>query len=107
MRLIDLDELLKFPIRLDHYDKENGDEHFAYGVEAVIEYAENLPVVEAEPVRHGKGCKFCKGRSYTKKPLTVITRTLKRVEVCFNFCPNCGRDMRVTNTNGDKGGSEQ
>lgn len=54
MRPIDLDELMKFPIRLDHYDKENGDEHFAYGVEAVLEYAENLPVVEAEPVRHGR-----------------------------------------------------
>lgn len=52
MRLIDLDELLKFPIRLDHYDKENGDEHFAYGVEAVLEYAENLPVVDAVPVHH-------------------------------------------------------
>lgn len=53
MRVIDLDELLKFPIRLDHYDKENGNEHFVYGVESVLEYAENLPVVEAEPVRHG------------------------------------------------------
>lgn len=21
---------------------------------------------------------------------------MKRVEVCFNFCPNCGRDMRAT-----------
>jgi hypothetical protein len=61
----------------------------------------------AEPVRHGKGCEYCKGRSYTKKPLTVTTRTMKRVEVCFNFCPNCGRDMRVTDTNvGGKGGAD-
>lgn len=52
-----------------------------------------MPTIEPE-VKHGKGCEYCKGRSYTKKPLTVITRTMKRVEVCFNFCPNCGADMR-------------
>ena len=28
MRLIDADELNKFPIRLDHYDKEHGNEDF-------------------------------------------------------------------------------
>ena len=28
MRLIDADELNKFPIRIDHYDKENGNEPF-------------------------------------------------------------------------------
>ena len=65
------------------------------------------PAVDAEPVRRGKGCEFCKGRSYTKKPLTVITRTMKRAEVCFNFCPNCGRDMRATDTDvGGKGGDD-
>lgn len=46
-RLIDLDELLKFPIRIDHYDKEHGNEHFVYGVETVLEYAENLPIVDS------------------------------------------------------------
>ena len=43
--LIDLSELQKFPIRLDHYDKEHGDEHFVYGIESLMEYAECLPVV--------------------------------------------------------------
>lgn len=67
----------------------------------------SVPTIEAEPVRHGNGCSYCKGRSYTKKPLTVITRTMKRVEVCFNFCPNCGRDLRATDTNvGGKGGAD-
>lgn len=55
-RLIDLDELNKFPIRLDHYDKENGNEHFVNGVETVLEYAEHLPIVEAVEVR----CKDCR-----------------------------------------------
>ena len=43
--LIDLSELQKFPIRLDHYDKEHGDEHFVYGIESLMEYAECLPVI--------------------------------------------------------------
>lgn len=47
MRLIDLDELLKFPIRLDKYDKKNGNEHFVFGIETVLEYAGNLPTIDA------------------------------------------------------------
>ena len=49
-RLIDADELNKFPIRLDHYDKEHGSEAFVFGVESVLEYAEYLPTVAAVPV---------------------------------------------------------
>ena len=50
MRLIDADELNKFPIRLNHYDKEHGNEHYVFGIEAVLEYAEYLPPVAAVPV---------------------------------------------------------
>lgn len=46
-RLIYLDELLKFPIRIDHYDKEHGNENFVFGIETVLEYAEHLPTVKA------------------------------------------------------------
>ena len=35
--------LMQFPIRRDHYDRENGNEHFINGIETVLEYAENLP----------------------------------------------------------------
>ena len=49
-RLIDANELNKFPIRLDHYDKEHGNEHYVFGIEAVLEYAECLPTVAAVPV---------------------------------------------------------
>lgn len=48
MWLIDLDELKKFPIRVDTYDKEHGNENFVMGIEAVLEYAENLPTIDAE-----------------------------------------------------------
>ena len=50
MRLIDADALNKFPIRLDHYDKEHGSESFVFGIESVLEYAECLPTVDAVPV---------------------------------------------------------
>ena len=49
-RLIDADELNKFPILLDHYDKEHGSEDFVLGIESVLEYAEYLPTVAAVPV---------------------------------------------------------
>ena len=50
MRLIDADELNKFPIRLDHYDREHGSEDFVLGIESVLEYAEYLPTIAAVPV---------------------------------------------------------
>ena len=49
-RLIDADALNKFPIRLDHCDKEHGNEDFVLGIESVLEYAEYLPTVAAVPV---------------------------------------------------------
>lgn len=49
-RLIDLDKLLEFPVRLNHYDKEHGDINFVYGVETVLEYAENLPIIDAAEI---------------------------------------------------------
>lgn len=60
MRLIDADELNKFPIRLDHYDKEHGSEDFVLGIESVLEYAEYLPTVAAVPVTRCKDCKYWK-----------------------------------------------
>ena len=71
-KYINLEELMKFPIRLDHYDKEHGNEHFIYGIETVLEYAENLPATEiadaptvdaVEVVR----CKDCKHYMPQKK----------------------------------------
>lgn len=47
-KYIKLEDLMKFPIRLDHYDKEHGDVNFVYGVETVLEYAEYLPVTESD-----------------------------------------------------------
>lgn len=46
-RLIDLDELLQYPLRRgsEHYDEKNADLHFLFGVESVLEYAQTLPTL--------------------------------------------------------------
>ena len=45
-KYIKLEDLMKFPIRLNHYDKEHGSEAFVYGIETVLEYAENLQTTD-------------------------------------------------------------
>ena len=52
MLLIDLNELMKYPIRFDHYDKENGSFKFVCGVESVLEYAQSLPTIELNSSAH-------------------------------------------------------
>ena len=46
--LISRADVLKYPIRLDHYDEVNGSREFVYGVESVMEYIESLPSADAE-----------------------------------------------------------
>lgn len=53
--------LMQFPIRRDHYDGKNGNEHFINGIETVLEYAEQLPTVDAEVVVRCKECKWAGG----------------------------------------------
>ena len=57
MRLIDGDKLQEFPIRANRCDKEHANEHFLNGIETVLEYAEQLPAVDAEVVVRCKDCK--------------------------------------------------
>ena len=82
MRLIDLDELLKFPIRLDKYDKKNGNEHFVFGIETVLEYAENLPTVDAVDRELYEQCKFDKDIAEEQ------LRKLVRCKDCKYSSPN-------------------
>ena len=83
MSYIKLEDLKKFPFRLNSND-------FNLGVEAIIEYAENLPIADVEEVKHGKWvyhhwCEFrCSICGHWSK-------TEPRGEE--NFCPNCGAKM--------------
>ena len=45
-KYIKLEELMRFPIRRNHYDKEHGSKDFIYGIETVLEYAENLQATD-------------------------------------------------------------
>ena len=47
-----------------------------------------------------KPCDFCKGRAYTKKPVTIITAYGKRFQMVFEHCPNCGRKLRKEKEDG-------
>ena len=49
--------LMQFPIRRDCYDRKNGNKHFINGIESVLEYAENLPAVDAVPVVRCRDCR--------------------------------------------------
>ncbi len=57
MRRIDGDALKEFPIRANHCDKEHANEHFLNGIETVLEYAAQLPTVDAEVVVRCKDCR--------------------------------------------------
>lgn len=61
MRPIDGDKLQESPIRANRCDKEHANEHFINGIETVLEYAEQLPTVDAVYVTRCKNC-----RSYNK-----------------------------------------
>ena len=73
MRLIDGDKLQEFPIRANRCDKEHANEHFINGIETVLEYAEQLPTVDAEVVVRCKDCKKSGvtefGKRYCKEPM--------------------------------------
>lgn len=90
-RYIDLDKLNEYPIRLNHYDKENGNINFVYGIESVLEYANSIACIEQlcdpEPLYWETWagdllkCPACK-HEYTDA-----------VE-CTNFCGNCGAPLQ-------------
>ena len=93
-KYIKLEDLMKFPIRRNHYDKKHGNEHFIYGIETVLEYAENLPAADVAPVVHG--------RWISKNPhgyeWTFVCSNCGYVDGYHfndrhNYCPNCGAKM--------------
>lgn len=104
--LISRADLMKYPIRLDHYDKENGNEHFVFGVESVLEYAEYLPTIEAEPVVHahwedeygGKyanphyRCSACKEKALYKMEQDLLL-SWHEVQALTPICHKCGAHM--------------
>lgn len=108
---IEREELMKFPIRRDHCDKEHANEHFINGIETVLEYAENLPAADVEPVRHSEWVAQCllpgDGWVFEDMPYNphqhsnpICKRCRKGAlldggeeYVTSPYCPNCGAKM--------------
>lgn len=91
MRLIDADELKKVGLFNGKWDRENGNEHFMYGVECVIDFINNLPTIEAEPVKHGKWEEM--RNAYGELEGWIHAECGREVKCMENFCPNCGARM--------------
>ena len=92
---IDREAIMKFPIRKDHYDRKNGNEHFINGIESVLEYAENLPAADVAPVRHGRWEKQSGIYSCSECGMTCpydVQADVIEYWAC-NYCPNCGAKM--------------
>jgi len=106
-RYIDIDEVSKYPIRRNHYDKVNGSLDFVNGIESVIEYIENIPTADVRENIKGKwteiqtafekykpaGCFSFELKKYTRKKYRC-SNCGKTKQYKENFCPNCGADMR-------------
>ena len=94
---IEKEALRQFPIRKDHYDKENGDEHFIFGIEAVLEYAENLPAADVAPVVHGRWVSVPHKLSRVCS-VCNLDEPYKFADIdadVYDYCPYCGakRDL--------------
>lgn len=86
--LIRRSDVLKFPIRRDHYDREHGNLHFINGIESVMEYAEYIPAVEAEPIKHARWECDC-------EPYHICSNCHHKFSLFDRVprCPNCGAHM--------------
>lgn len=88
-KYVKLSNLMEYPIRLDHYDKKHGNEHFVLGIESVLEYAEYLATSEVAEVKHGQWndgiCTNC--------GFAALYYSRGTVQVYTDYCPNCGAKM--------------
>lgn len=97
--------LMQFPIRRDHYDRKNGNEHFINGIETVMEYAANLPAADVAPVVHsyweGYSCSQYMGTDECGEPkwrdgrfyVCHNYKCRRKTVIKSNYCPNCGAKM--------------
>lgn len=86
---INLDALLKYPIRRSNYDKEHGSEEFINGVESVIEYAKSLHTIES-PVGHAYWTERDKCGFVCSKCEYVFPQP-------YAYCEVCGSEMSIAN----------
>lgn len=93
-KYIKLEELMKFPIRRNRYNKEHGND-FVSGIEMVLEYAKNIPAADVAPVRHGR---WIERKSFhadggVSAKCSVCKNDVQYLGNPLNYCPNCGAKM--------------
>lgn len=93
MAYIKLEDLKKYPIRINHYDKENGNRDFVLGVESVIEYAENLPTVDVQEVKHGEWIHIGGDEWCCSHCGEVVTTEGSWEKPKKKYCNECGTKM--------------
>ena len=89
--LISRADVLKYPIRLDHYDEVNGSREFVYGVESVIEYVESLPSADRQSGEWQRVDEQPYFRKHYHKVCCSVCH--KQGSEKYNYCPNCGARM--------------
>lgn len=100
-KYIDLDKLNEFPTRAGHYDQEHGNEHFIFGIEAVLEYAEQMPPADVAPVVHGEWLSWKEADNFipsSDRHECSVCHDAAQVlvnglELLSDYCPNCGARM--------------
>lgn len=88
---IEREAIMQFPIRKDCCDKERANEHFIFGIESVLEYAENLPAADVAPVAHGRW-DILDGYK-TRRVCSVCGWDVPEYGKFYSYCPNCGARM--------------
>lgn len=90
---IERGELINFPIRRNHCDKEHTNENFINGIETVLEYAKSLPAADVAPVVHGEWLLKHIGAGHYWECSICHTNPCIYVTQHTKFCPNCGAKM--------------
>ena len=97
MSYIEREAILSYPIRADHCDKKHANEHFIFGIESVMEFAENLPAADVAEVRHGRWedkTNISRAEVEQRVDCSVCGQIFWTTAVLsFNYCPNCGARM--------------
>lgn len=94
---IEREALMKYPIRIDHYDKENGNEHFVLGIESVLEFAEHLPAADVAPVVHRRWELVTTKYAAAQYVRVGYCQNCNAERLVDNYCPNCGAKMDAEN----------
>lgn len=90
MRLINLDALNKYPIRRHRCDKKNANPHFINGIESVLEYANELPVVEERKHGHWRIEPYLLEKTGC---CSICGEQIRMPHEIYKYCPNCGAIM--------------